>query len=120
MNDGWHLYASLVARIQSKLDLYPKVVDARTGRHIGFPSGITGKIDKSLRVLWTKQHRAEFIAEWKRRGYAEPVGGWDKYDVHHIQPREFGGTNDFWNLAPVERNTHQNLFNEFWREFLEL
>ncbi len=112
--------SALVVQIQSKLDLYPKVIDARTGRHIGFPSGITGKVDKSLQVPWAKHHRAGFIAEWKARGYAEPVGGWDKYDIHHIQPREFGGTNDFWDLVPVERETHQDLFNEFRREFLEL
>ena len=112
--------SGLVARIQGKLRLYPQVIDARTGRHIGFPSGITGKVDKSLRVPWTKQDRASFIAEWHRRGFAEPTGGWDKYDIHHIHPREFGGTNDFWNLVPVERGTHQELFNEFWREFLGL
>lgn len=33
------------------------------------------------------------------------------------KPREFGGTNDFWNLVPVERTTHQKEFNAFWRQF---
>jgi hypothetical protein len=113
--------SGLVARIQGKLNLYPKVIDPRTGRHIQFPSGIKGPVDKSLRVAWdSKLDRAAFIAEWHRRGYATPRGGWDKFDIHHIQPREFGGTNDFWNLVPVERNTHQELFNEFWREFTGL
>jgi len=36
-----------------------------------------------------------------------------------VMPREFGGTNDFWNLVPVERGTHRSLFNEFRREFTE-
>ncbi len=113
--------SGLVARIQGKLNLYPKVIDPRTGRHIQFPSGIKGPVDKSLRVAWdSKMDRAALIAEWHRRGYATPRGGWDKFDIHHIQPREFGGTNDFWNLVPVERNTHQELFNEFWREFTGL
>ena len=58
-----------------------------------------------------------FIAEWSRRGYATPRGGWARYDIHHIQPLEFGGTNDFWNLVPVERGTHSRLFNDFWRLF---
>ena len=31
--------------------------------------------------------------------------------------REFGGTNDFWNLVPVERGTHSRLFNYFWKLF---
>ncbi len=110
-----------VARIQAKLGLYPKVIDPRTGRNIQFPSGINGPVDKNLRVAWdSKTDRASFIAEWHRRGYATPRGGWDKYDIHHIQPREFGGSNDFWNLVPVERSTHQQLFDEFWREFTGL
>jgi hypothetical protein len=42
------------------------------------------------------------------------------YDIHHITPREFGGTNDFWNLVPVERSIHQTQFNPFWSQFGEL
>jgi hypothetical protein len=111
----------LVARIQGKLNLYPKVIDPRTGRAIRFPSGIKGPVEKSLRVPWdSKNDRAAFIAEWHRRRYAVPRGGWSNYDIHHIQPRELGGTNDFWNLVPVERKTHQKLFNDFWEEFTGL
>ncbi len=40
-----------------------------------------------------------------------------QYDIHHIHPREFGGTNDFWNLVPVERASTHKLFNTLWREF---
>jgi hypothetical protein len=109
----------LVARIQSKLELYPKVVDPRTGRNINFPSGTQHCVPKADRVTWTGQDRYTFIKEWHDRGYATPKGGWDRYDIHHIQPREFGGTNDFLNLVPVERNTHR-LFNDFWREFMEM
>jgi hypothetical protein len=108
----------LVAQTQSKLRLYPKVVDPRTGRNINFPSSVIGPVEKSLRVDWdSKTDRAAFIAEWYRRGFVTPKGGWERYDIHHIHPREFGGTNDFWNLVPVERGTHQELFNEFWQDF---
>jgi len=31
-----------------------------------------------------------------------------------IDIRELGGSNDFWNLAPVQHKTHQNEFNGFW------
>jgi hypothetical protein len=111
--------SDLVARLQAKLGAYPKVVDPRTGRNIGFPTGIVRRVDSTLRVSWdSKLDRATFIAEWYRRGYPTPPGGWPNYDIHHIHPREFGGTNDFWNLVPVERETHQELFNEFWREFI--
>ena len=68
---------------------------------------------------WGNAQRGEFIREWHERGYGTPKGGWDNYDIHHIQPRELGGDNDFWNLVPVERGTHQVEFNSFWRELME-
>jgi hypothetical protein len=108
--------SDLVKRIQAKIGLYPKVIDPRSGREITFPSAIQGKTPKDQRVAWTSKDRGAFIKEWYDRGYQTPKGGWDKYDVHHIQPREFGGSNNFNNLVPVERNTHRE-FNKFWREF---
>jgi hypothetical protein len=65
----------------------------------------------------TEPQRQAFKDEWCRRGYAEPIGGWNRYDMHHIHPREFGGTHDFWNIVPVLRSTHQQQFNEYWRQF---
>jgi filamentous hemagglutinin len=59
--------------------------------------------------------RGEFIAEWYRQGYTDPPGGWARYDIHHIKPREFGGGNEFWNLSPVDRTPTHGYFNEFWR-----
>jgi len=113
--------ANLVARIQAKMSLYPKVVDPRTGRNILFPTAIKKRVGKEFRHTWdSSADRGAYIAEWYRRGYETPIGGWNKYDIHHIQPLEFGGTNDFWNLVPVERGTHRKEFNAFWREFDEL
>jgi len=112
--------SALVARVRAKLALYPHVVDPRSGRAISFPSAIREVAPRAERVAWGTKERGEFIAEWYRRGYETPRGGWANYDIHHIQPREFGGTNDFWNLVPVERGTHQDQLNAFWREFLGL
>ena len=112
--------SDLVKRIQAKLGLYPKVIDPRTGREMPFPSGIAGRVPKDARVDWTSKDRGAFIKEWYDRGYKTPRGGWENYDIHHVQPREFGGNNDFWNLVPVDRATHQNAVNSFWRDFTEL
>jgi hypothetical protein len=46
-----------------------------------------------------------------------PPGGWAAYDIHHIRPREYGGTNAFDNLVPVLRDVHQNQFNPWWRNY---
>lgn len=93
---------------------YPEIVDPRTGKNISFPEGNLQKVPKDQRVEWNNQTRADYIKEWYDRGYKTPEGGWDKYDIHHIKPREYGGDNSFDNLVPVERTLHQNEFNPFW------
>ena len=112
--------ATAIARIQGLISRYPRIIDPRTNLPVPFPCGIRGIVDQGSRVSWTKYDRASFIAEWCRRGFAEPRGGGANYDIHHILPREFGGTNAFWNLVPVERITHQDLLNSFWRTFAGL
>jgi hypothetical protein len=66
------------------------------------------------RVPWGAQERGAFIKEWYDRGLSTPEGGWSAYDIHHITPREYGGTNAFDNLVPVLRSVHQNEFNPWW------
>ncbi len=111
--------SNLTAKVQAKISLYPKAVDPRTGKNISLPY-VEKVVHKNMRVTWTTNDRAKFIKEWYDRGYQTPIGGWDKYDIHHIKPREFGGTNDFWNLVPVERTITHKEFNNFWRQFGEL
>lgn len=96
-------------------DFYPNVPDLRTGKTISFPIGDLKKVPQTSRVAQGAQERGKFIQEWYKRGYETPRGGWSEYDIHHIKPREFGGTNEFWNLTPVQRKTHQQDFNSFWR-----
>jgi YD repeat-containing protein len=98
--------------------LYPEIPDLRTGRPIQFPDGEIGRMDKAARTSWdSSADRYAFIKEWHSRGYETPRGGWQEYDLHHVRPREFGGNNTFWNLAPVQRQTHMEMFNKFWRGY---
>jgi len=110
---------SLVAKVKAALWRYPKVTDARTGRAISFPTGDLKVVAKEARVSWDSHDRAAFIKAWHDRGYEAPRGGWAEYDIHHIHPRELGGTNDFWNLVPVQRETHQKWLNSFWQKFID-
>jgi RHS repeat-associated protein len=111
---------STVGRILGKLDQYPQIIDPRTGNHIPFPSDLGEIVPKAKRVFWGTKERGEFIAEWYRRGFEAPRGGWNNYDIHHIKPQEFGGGNDYWNFVPVERQTHRDVFYNFWQAFTEL
>lgn len=98
-------------------DPYPAVVDPRTGEPIHYPGRDLEVVPRDQRVTWGRQERGEFIGEWYRRGYETPPGGWAAYDIHHIRPREYGGTNAFDNLVPVLRDVHQNQFNPWWRNY---
>lgn len=109
------IHENLTARVQAKISLYPDVIDPRTGSKITLPH-VNEIVPEGARVSWGRIERATFIKEWHSRGFPRPKGGWGVYDIHHITPRAYGGTNDFWNLVPVERNTHK-LFNNFWRLF---
>lgn len=94
---------------------YPTLKDPN-GNPIPFPEARLERAPKADRVSWGLKERGEFIAEWHRRGNRTPPGGWKDYDIHHIKPREFGGSNAFENLTPVKRTDHQ-LFNRFWENY---
>jgi RHS repeat-associated protein len=96
---------------------YPDVIDPRTGSSIHFPGEGLTKVPTSQRVPWGSKERGAFIKEWYDRGYSTPDGGWSGYDIHHIRPREYGGTNDFDNLVPIPRDVHQQQFNSWWRDY---
>ena len=93
---------------------YPSVTDPRTGNEIPFPSGDISKVPKDQRVDWDGYTRHDFIKEWYDRGYGDLPEDWSKYDIHHILPREYGGTNDFDNLVPLLRESIHKLFTK-WR-----
>jgi RHS repeat-associated protein len=103
--------------INSHGDPYPTIVDPRTGQPIPAPPDNLKKIPVEQRVEWGSQQRYEFIKEWHDRGYPTPNGGWDQYEIHHIIPREYGGTNDFENLVPVKSDFHQNVINNWWKYY---
>ncbi len=93
------------------------MLDPRSGEPISYPGGGLSKVPVEDRVPWGAQQRAAYIKEWYDRGYSTPERGWGDYDIHHIMPREYGGTNDFENLVPVPRDVHQNEFNTWWRHY---
>jgi len=102
-------------------DPYPTVTDLKTGQPIPMPDslvqGTTQRVPPAQRVTWNMMERGAFIREWYNRGFPDPPGSWADYDIHHILPREFGGTNVFENLTPVERSVHQSQFTAWWNRY---
>jgi hypothetical protein len=96
---------------------YPRVIDPRTGAPMPAPAPGLTKVPVAERVAWGKTERGAFIKQWYDEGFETPAGGWADYDIHHIIPHEYGGTNAFDNLVPVLRTTHQQEVNTWWRNY---
>ena len=59
------------------------------------------KVPEANRVVWNAS---------KRAAYAKYLGvDLTGYDVHHIIPREYGGTNDYSNLIPLAVSDHRTV-----------
>ena len=49
--------------------------------------------------------------------YGTPPWKWADYDIHHVIPREYGGSNASSNLFPVTRQIHQQTINPWWASY---
>jgi RHS repeat-associated protein len=98
-------------------DPYPEIIDPRTNQPIPAPPDNLQLKPPNQRASWNLKDRTNFIRQWYEKGYSDPKGGWELYDIHHIIPREYGGTNDFYNLVPVLRDTHQQQLNAWWTHY---
>lgn len=106
--------------VNARGEPFPHFIDPRTGQPVPPPPAALKWTPKEMRVPWNRELRSEFIREWARKGYRTPPGGWPSNDVHHIIPREWGGTNDFWNLVPVQQEIHRTLINKWWNAFVSM
>lgn len=50
--------------------------------------------------------------QWEA-AYGVPPGGWGEYELHHIRPRAYGGTNDLDNLVPLSTEDHRQ-YTGWW------
>ena len=118
--------------VNSKGVAYPEVKDIRTGQNMVFPEGVGSRVPKDSRVGWYRNQseanlyrvndtdilcKKDYIDEWYRRGYQTPEGGWDLYEIHHIKPREFGGSAEFENMVPLLKDVHRKVVTPWWNGY---
>ena len=41
------------------------------------------------------------------------------YEIHHIKPREFGGSADFENMVPLLKDVHRKIVTPWWNAYGE-
>ncbi len=123
---------SIKTVVNNKGVSYPEVTDIRTGQNMVFPDNVGSRIPKENRVSWYQNQskanlnrinntdilcKKDYIDEWYKRGYTTPKGGWKLYEIHHIKPREFGGSADFENMIPLLTNIHRKYVTPWWNSY---
>lgn len=66
-------------------------------------------------VIWGKTERGAYI---KKYSELYPNNGWNwtgnVTHIHHVKPREFGGTNAFDNLIPIPARVHESIVSPWF------
>ena len=111
---------------------WTEVKDIRTEQNMVFPEGVGSRVPKDSRVGWYRNQseanlyrvndtdilcKKDYIDEWYRRGYQTPEGGWNLYEIHHITPREFGGSAEFENMVPLLKDVHRKVVTPWWNGY---
>ncbi|MGQ8874545.1 HNH endonuclease signature motif containing protein [Paenibacillus sp. TSA_86.1] len=101
-----------------KAMIYPYYKDPVSQKVMTEPSTTTWA--KTPSIEWdSSTDRANYIKKYSelypRNGY-----NWSgaEINIHHIRPREFGGTNEFSNLIPIPTNFHVYVVNAWWRDYI--
>lgn len=128
----WRDQSGSSSVVNSKGVAYPEVKDIRTEQNMVFPEGVGSRVPKDSRVGWYRNQseanlyrvndtdilcKKDYIDEWYRRGYQTPEGGWNLYEIHHITPREFGGSAEFENMVPLLKDVHRKVVTPWWNGY---
>lgn len=93
--------------------LYPVFKDPKSKKVMSEPASTT----------WTKKYYPEAWTTAKRNNYKkwyEPKYGkltWTDYEVHHIRPRVYYGSNDYSNLIPLKTSYHRGIVSPWWTNY---
>ncbi len=101
-------YTTYSIPFNNKGKKYPtQITSPVTGESLPYNFSMTmSKVPESQRVKWTSTERKNYA---DRNGY-DLTGT----EVHHIRPREYGGTNDDWNLIPLNPDDHRKIVSPWW------
>lgn len=100
-----------------KAKVYPTVKNTHNGKTMARPTKANMPVVPAAnRVPWNNTLRGNFISGYIN-SYGTPPWKWADYDIHHVIPREYGGSNASSNLFPVTRQIHQQTINPWWASY---
>jgi len=109
---GIRQWAASARPVNSRGVPYPDVDVPGYGK-VPFPKGPYTPNNTQMRTSFHSSYRQQFKSWWIGQGRPWPNA---LVNIHHIKPLQFGGTNTFDNLIPLEKPIH-DLFTNWWRYF---
>ena len=103
-------YSTYSIPFNSRGEKYPTQISSPvTGKSLPYDFSVTLSAKPSSQwVPWNTSIRNEYA-----KYLGEDLSG---YDVHHIVPRKYGGTNDYSNLIPLKKADHTTVTN-WWNYY---
>jgi hypothetical protein len=89
---------------------YPKYTDSRSGITVPEPSISWAKTTSGS---WTSADRSNYLKWYERTYCSGKAQNWTGYEVHHMRPRAYGGTNATSNLLPLPTSVHSKFTGWF-------
>lgn len=100
-----------------KASLYPVIKNEHSGQFMPIPTKANMPVvPLEDRVPWNNTLRGQYITAYINT-YGNPNWDWSLLDIHHVIPREYGGTNSFYNLFPLPRDLHQQRVTPWWSSY---
>ena len=99
---------------------YPCTRDIRTGQNIPYPFAAgqepPARIPRNQRLSRNpNKYKRDYVCKYHfKTPQLEGNDPWEEYQIHHIFPLEYGGTNDFWNQVPLLGPDHRP-FTTYWK-----
>lgn len=95
--------------LNTKGNLYPIYTDVASAKVMKEPARADWA--RTTPISWTTSDRNKYI-DWYNKEYPNNYD-WTLNHVHHMRPRNLGGTNDYSNLIPI-LNTHHTSVVSPW------
>jgi hypothetical protein len=92
---------------------YPSYKDPISKKVMTIPSSaVWPEVPKPDR---TKRQGRSKYTKWYDSTYKPLI--WREYEVHHIKPLAYGGSNDKRNLIPLKRSYHRSVVTPWWNAY---
>jgi RHS repeat-associated protein len=104
INGGMESYEILFNRTGNR---YPGAyTDPKSGKTMSEPKSLNWtKVANP--VAWTTTNRNNYRTWYEKMYNGGKAMDWTNLEIRHIQPREYGGTNDYSNMIVMPKSTHQ-------------